>query len=177
MKKVWLTVGVLTAMALPATAVALSSSDFKNAAKYCKAVRAELSVTTFKQTYGTNKHKSNAYAKCVSKQARVEHANHSNAVSDCRDERSQDATAFNQNYGSGHNGANAFGKCVSQKSKAASKDEQEATVNAARACRTERSQGAKAFKDNYGTNRNKSNAFGKCVSQKAKELQAPATLP
>lgn len=171
MKKVWLTVGVLAALALPATAVALSPSDFKNAAKYCKAVRAEMGVATFKATYGTNKKKSNAYGKCVSKQARVEHSNHSNAVTDCRDERSQDVTAFNEKYGSGHNGANALGKCVSQKSKAASADEQEATVNAARACREERSQGAQAFKDTYGTNRNKSNAFGKCVSKKAKELQ------
>jgi hypothetical protein len=171
MKKVWLTVGVLAAMALPATAVALSPSDFKNAAKYCKAVRADAGVTSFKLTYATNKHKSNAYAKCVSKQARVEHANHSNAVNDCRDERSQNATAFNQNYGNGHSGANAFGKCVSQKSKAASNDEQQATVNAARSCRAERSKGAQDFKDHYGTNHNKSNAFGKCVSQKAKELQ------
>jgi hypothetical protein len=177
MKKVWLAVGVLTAMALPATAAALSPSDFKNAAKYCKAVRADLGVSTFKQTYGTNKHKSNAYGKCVSKQARVEHGNHSNAVSTCRDERAQDVTAFNQKYGTGHNGSNALGKCVSQKSKAASEDEQQATVNAARGCREERSQGAQAFKDKYGTNRNKSNAFGKCVSKKAKEPQTPVTLP
>lgn len=171
MKKVWLTVGVLTAMALPATAVALSPSDFKNAAKYCKAVRADLGVTTFKQTYGTNKHKSNAYGKCVSKQARVEHVNHSTAVNNCRDERSQDVTAFNQKYGTNKHKSNAVGKCVSQKSKVASDDEQQATVNAAKTCREERSQGAQAFKDKYGTNRNKSNAFGKCVSKKAKELQ------
>ncbi len=39
-------------------------------------------------------------------------------------------------------------------------------------CRIElKSMGKQAFKDNYGTNKNKSNAFGKCVSAKAKALQ------
>ena len=168
MKKFWL-IG-LVALALPATAAALTSSDYKNASKYCKAVRADVGTTTFRATYGTNKHKSNAFGKCVSGQARVEHANHSNAVSDCRDERAEDTAAFNEKYGTGRNGSNALGKCVSQKSKAASDDQEEATVKAAKACRTERSEDAAAFKAKYGTNRNKSNAFGKCVSKTAKEL-------
>jgi hypothetical protein len=169
MKRLWLTFAVLGALALPATAAAaVSPSDFKDAAKFCKAVRAETGLATFKDAYGTGKKKSNAYGKCVSKQARVEHQNRSNAARDCRDERSLGAPAFNGKYGTGHKQANAFGKCVSQKSRAASKDEQEATVNAAKTCRVERSANAQAFKDHYGTNHNKSNAFGKCVSQHAK---------
>ena len=41
-------------------------------------------------------------------------------------------------------------------------------LNAAKACKAERALGVQAFKDNYGTNANKANAFGKCVSQFAK---------
>ena len=43
--------------------------------------------------------------------------------------------------------------------------------NAAKECRTERGSTAasrEAFRQRYGTNRNKKNAFGKCVSGKAK---------
>ena len=45
---------------------------------------------------------------------------------------------------------------------------QSAEKNAAKACKAERALGAQAFKDKYGTNANKANAFGKCVSQLAK---------
>ena len=37
--------------------------------------------------------------------------------------------------------------------------------NAAMACKAERQLGVQAFNDRYGTNANKSNAFGKCVSK------------
>ena len=46
----------------------------------------------------------------------------------------------------------------------------QATENAAKKCKAERqSMGATAFADRYGTSPNKRNAFGKCVSQKAKQ--------
>jgi Ni/Co efflux regulator RcnB len=38
--------------------------------------------------------------------------------------------------------------------------------NAAKDCRAEKNQDPAAFKEKYGTNENKSNAFGKCVSRK-----------
>ena len=41
-------------------------ADFKNAAKYCKAVRESKGVEAFNAQYGTNKNKKNAYGKCVS---------------------------------------------------------------------------------------------------------------
>jgi hypothetical protein len=44
--------------------------------------------------------------------------------------------------------------------------------NAAQECREERGDTAasrEAFRNKYGTNGNKKNAFGKCVSQKARE--------
>ncbi len=43
--------------------------------------------------------------------------------------------------------------------------------NAAKVCKAERgttAQSIAAFKEKYGTNKNKANAFGKCVSQLAK---------
>jgi len=79
-------------------------------------------------------------------------------------------------YGTNASKKNAFGKCVSQKAKAKEKAqdqndaaEAEAMTNAAQDCDTERSADRKAFEDKYGTNHNKKNAFGKCVSQKSHE--------
>ena len=40
--------------------------------------------------------------------------------------------------------------------------------NAAQECRAEREEDAEAFQETYGTNANKRNAFGKCVSGKVK---------
>jgi Tol biopolymer transport system component len=40
--------------------------DFKNAAKFCKAERAFLGESAFRQKYGTNKNGKNAFGKCVS---------------------------------------------------------------------------------------------------------------
>ena len=71
--------------------------------------------------------------------------------------------------------ANAHGKCVSGKAKAKTAetvDEQvEADISAAKSCKAERKADPAAFKAKYGTNKNKSNAFGKCVSAAAKAQQ------
>jgi hypothetical protein len=89
----------------------------------------------------------------------------------CRAERgSTDATraAFATKYGTNKNKKNAFGKCVSQKAKATVEAGDAAEVAAAKACSTERGTTAAsraAFADKYGTNKNKRNAFGKCVSR------------
>ena len=42
-------------------------------------------------------------------------------------------------------------------------------TNAAKECDAERDGGREAFEEKYGTNKNKKNAFGKCVSEKAHE--------
>ena len=55
---------------------------------------------------------------------------------------------------------------------------QQATKNAAKMCKDERgttSTTIDAFKTKYGTNKNKANAFGKCVSQKVKETTTEST--
>src|SRR5262245_32539775 len=52
---------------------------------------------------------------------------------------------------------------------------QQATKNAAKKCKAERGTTAEsiaAFKTKYGTNANKANAFGKCVSMQTKKIES-----
>ena len=92
--------------------------------------------------------------------------------------------------GSSGQGKNAYGKCVSQHAKenrqeqaAEDRQEDKNQVNAARECRAEKNDPNFAttvsggdnntendtFATYYGTNANHKNAFGKCVSKKARE--------
>jgi hypothetical protein len=70
---------------------------------------------------------------------------------------------------------NGIGKCVSK----LTREEKQNTENAAKACRAEQNDpnfaathDGKSFADFYGKNRNDKNAFGKCVSSKAKAKSA-----
>jgi hypothetical protein len=175
-RKMILAAGVLAAIALPASAAAKppTKADKRHAAKECRAERGTDDATqeAFKTKYKN-------FGACVSARAKQEKAERqearSNAAKDCRAERAEDVDAFRDKYGTNHNKRNAFGKCVSQKAKAekakeddADQQEIEETHNAAQECATERDQDAAAFQDKYGTNHNKKNAFGKCVSGKSK---------
>jgi hypothetical protein len=98
------------------------------------------------------------------------------AAKACKAERqSLGPEAFQKKFGTNHNLRNAFGKCVSAKSKDGddekdeADDEGEKSSGTAKACKAERTSiGADAFAKKYGTNHNLHNAFGKCVSSKAK---------
>jgi hypothetical protein len=165
-----MTLLAVAALAVPVSASAVvSQTDYKNASQFCKALRADMTTALFKQTYGTNKNRSNAHGKCVSKYARVADENHSDAVKACRSERAADEAAFIAKYGTNKNGRNAFGKCVSAQEDQAEEQDHDAILSAAKQCRDERAADATAFRDKYGTNRNKRNAFGKCVSKHARE--------
>jgi hypothetical protein len=173
MKRALTLLAAVAALAVPLSATAsVSQTDFKNAAKFCKALRAEMGTELFKQAYGTNKHKRNAYGKCVSKYARASHENHSNAVKQCKTEQNANESAFVAKYGTNKKGTNAFGKCVSQKEDQAEAADHDAVVSAAKQCRDERAKDPSAFREKYGTNHNKRNAFGKCVSKLAREHQS-----
>ena len=94
-----------------------------------------------------------------------------NAAKKCKDMRKNNASSFASLYGTK---PNAFGRCVSAAAKLQTETESEANEaaedNAAKACKKERGTTAEsmaAFKDKYGTNANKANAFGKCVSKLA----------
>jgi hypothetical protein len=60
-----------------------------------------------------------------------------------------------------------FGRCVS-KMASLTAAQQQATLNAAQKCRAEQLANPAAFTAKYGSNTNKANAFGKCVSKTAK---------
>lgn len=169
MRKV-LFVCLMAILVIPAWAVASAPSPAEHAAavKSCSTERGNMGVPAFKLLYGTNANRSNAFGKCVSKLAQQNAHNTATASSQCRAERKADPAAFASKYGKGKNHANAFGACVSGKAKAAAAKQQAATVNAAKACWTERKADPAAFKAKYGTNPNKSNAFGKCVSGQVK---------
>lgn len=160
------------ALALPGSALAADnkSSAAKGAAKACKAERDAMGKATFRATYGTNKKRRNAFGKCVSKQTRAERADARGASEACKAEREADREAFTAKYGTGKKGRNALGKCISAQRKEAREERSETRVNAAKACKTERRADSDAFREKYGTNRNKRNAFGKCVSQTAKAM-------
>jgi hypothetical protein len=91
------------------------------------------------------------------------------AAKDCKEERgTTDATreAFKAEYGN-------FGKCVSAGARERKAERKAARSSASRDCRGEReAMGLEAFREQYGSNRNGKNAFGKCVSAKAKEQLA-----
>jgi hypothetical protein len=149
-------------------AAATTKSQRHDAVVRCHAQKKALGTKAFRQLYGTNKTRNNAFSRCVAKLARQESENDQNASQQCRAERSADEDAFVQKYGTNHNKRNAFGKCVSQKAKEQSEEEQDETINAAKACLAERKDDPAAFRDKYGTNHNKRNALGKCVSAQLK---------
>jgi hypothetical protein len=104
--------------------------------------------------------------------AKPNRADKQNAAQQCRAERGTTPSsreAFAEKYGTNENNSNAFGKCVSQKTREEHGERHAAARSASRECRAERSElGREAFAQKYGTNRNKRNAFGKCVSAQAR---------
>src|SRR3954447_267865 len=171
--------GALMLMTTPAVASG-STSAKSDAQKQRREERTAMGAQTFRDTYGTNKNKKNAFGKCVSHRRHQNEATEKsakkNAAKDCKAERAADPAAFQQKYGTGKNKKNAFGKCVSQKAREKTKQAEQSQVqaeeNAAKQCKDERAADPAAFQQKYGTNKNKKNAFGKCVSQKAKAQEA-----
>lgn len=94
------------------------------------------------------------------------------------------AANFKSLYAPGGSGANAMGKCVSKHARAAAANR----TNAAKACKAElampeadfrAAHDGKSFAEFYGKNASDRNAYGKCVSSKAKtanEQQEAATM-
>jgi Skp family chaperone for outer membrane proteins len=95
-------------------------ADFKNAAKYCNAVRESKRVAAFQTQYGTNKNKRNAFGKCVSATNRAkakaakdddekaDDGAEAKATAACKKEQSDNAAKFAQDYKN-------FGQCVKDK--------------------------------------------------------------
>jgi hypothetical protein len=179
-------IGIACAAALVA-APAASASDNpdkqarKDAVKTCKELRKAAGKQGFAELYGKK-----GIGHCIkqetrensSEQEQAEETAATNAAKECKAEREADREAFQETYGTNANKKNAFGKCVSQKSKEAREEqeqedaqEDEAHVNAAQQCKEERKADPEAFEETYGTNANKRNAFGKCVSKATREQE------
>jgi hypothetical protein len=68
----------------------------------------------------------------------------------------------------------SFAACVRKTAVEEAQEEQTAHKNAAKECKAERTADPEGFATTYGTNGNKHNAFGKCVSKKAKAKEQAA---
>ena len=94
-----------------------------------------------------------------------------NASKECRAERGMSVAtreAFEARY-------DTFGKCVSTRSREEARERAVAHDNAAWQCKEERGTtdlSRQTFAERYGKNENDRNAFGKCVSEKAKAKKA-----
>jgi hypothetical protein len=96
------------------------------------------------------------------------------AAKECRAERgTTDATreAFAEKY-------KTFGHCVSRRAREERAERRRARSNASKECKAERADAefpaghdGKSFSEYYGTNPNRRNAFGKCVSSKARAVK------
>jgi len=137
------------------------------ASEACKTEKHQMGTKVFKLTY-TAKSTSKAMAACVAKAQPAAATEKENAAQACKAERDADPAAFATRYGTNKNKKNAYGKCVSTKAQEATEQETQDRVDAAKTCKTERDADPAAFADKYGTNKNKKNAFGKCVSATAK---------
>ena len=115
MARVLAFMALVVAVAAPAALAADPvPGDYKNAAKYCKAVRESKGVETFQTLYGKNANKKNAYGKCVSQTAKAKAEKRENAeeqsaaTAACKKEQSDNAAKFAQDYKN-------FGQCVKDK--------------------------------------------------------------
>ena len=80
-------IAVIAALASPLAAVAVgSSTEGPSAAQACQTERMAIGAGAFKDLYGTNASKSNAFGKCVAKKAHARQQNHEDAVAACRAE-------------------------------------------------------------------------------------------
>jgi hypothetical protein len=175
MKSILATTGLAAVLLLPTGVVAKPDQSETNAAKAdCKAERGKSKATRelFRANY-------DGFADCVRPAAADEEAENEkaqkNAAQECKAERTEmGSEAFAEEYGTNENDKNAYGKCVSGKAskKKAAMDAADAqriaeTKNAAKACAAERSEiGRDAFAEEYDTNNDGRNAFGKCVSRR-----------
>ncbi len=74
MRKTFVTLVAGACLAVPAGALAAddAANATPNASQACKQLREKMGEGPFKEAYGTNENKSNAFGKCVSKLAQAQ---------------------------------------------------------------------------------------------------------
>ena len=170
------TIVIAAVLALAAAPTALAgpsptAADRAAAVNDCRILRsappAGMGLEAFRETYGTNANRMNAFGRCVRRMVAAEHANRHEAERECRAERGttpESRAAFREKYGS-------LGRCIRANRREESAEDRERIMNAAETCREERGttdESRAAFNEEYGTNENDRNAFGKCVSRQAR---------
>ena len=166
MKKITVSIGLALALAVPAGAIAKPHPDHadKRAAKAeCKTLRGSTDVT--REAFRTQ---FRSFAACVRK----------TAVEEAQEEQSAFKNAAKECKAQGLHGRE-YGKCVSTTAKAKEhaadeEDAEDATEwkNAAKECDDLRDNHSAEFTATYG---DRPNAFGKCVSTKAREKDEEPT--
>lgn len=165
MKFRWTAIVAVAVLALSGTAFAEGTQEngggtAKNASKLCKQLKAQMGVEAFRKAYGTNHNGRNAHGKCVSKHRQAVKRAIAEAIEQCKAE---------QQAAPGNADKKALRECVKAKLATLLAERRAAFENAAAKCKAERTADPAAFREKYGTNENKRNAFGKCVSKTARE--------
>ncbi len=158
--------GAVLVAANPAVAVAQDQppTPKQSASQACKDERTAMGAETFANTYGTNANKKNAFGKCVSKRAKEAKAEAKTAKQECK--AAAKAIADKSARKAARKACN---KKAEKQVEAEMQETTEERTSAAETCKKEQEADAEAFATKYGTNANKRNAFGKCVSSQAKE--------
>jgi hypothetical protein len=167
----------LTAAALIApAALAAQPSAVPTPTQACKALKTSMGAQ-FSSVY-------KSLGACVSQKTQQAATNLQNASKQCKAEMAMTQAAFMaahggktfaETYGVNVNHKNAYGKCVSARASAAAAQQLAAELSAAKRCKAmladagfAAAHGGKSFKEFFGTGKQKSNAFGRCVVQLAK---------
>ena len=202
MKRIGSVVLTCAAVTCIGAGVALAENPTPNpkqvASKQCTAELHTVGIKQFKMNHGDGPPKwQHAMRNCKGKHENSAENTVNNGAQACKAEQADPNFAtnhggmtFDQFYGTngkeGTNGAdkNSFGKCVSTKVDEALAQQAANLQNAAALCRAERvdanfpaSHSGDSFSEFYGTEKSKhKNAFGKCVSQKAKAQNTPPSV-
>jgi len=167
-----LTIVALLCLVAPAALAAQPGPPGSSSSKACKAQRNAIGMAAFRQLYAPTGTPKAATDACLAQHVLLVSTETKNAAKACKAERGttpETKEAFAETYGTNPNKKNAFGKCVSQKTTEGVTEQQQATLSAAKECKAERGTSAtsrSAFAEEYGTNANGTNAFGKCVAGK-----------
>jgi hypothetical protein len=166
----------VAALMAPAALAAEPSANTPTPTQSCKALKTAMG-TQFATVYKT-------LGACVAQKSQQANLNQQNAAKRCKAELTMTAAefmaahggkTFQQTYGVNVNGKNAYGKCVSALTSAAAKQQLVAELSAAKKCKTmmadqafAAAHGGKTFAEFFGTGKQKSNAYGRCVAQLAR---------
>jgi hypothetical protein len=149
MKKILLVVSIV-ALVVPAAASAKGSGSPKNAAKQCKALRAEMGADAFRAAFAGKRGKS-AFGRCVSAKRKERRDARKAARKACR--------------AKGLRGR-AMKRCFRQELAAAPAPKPAEYQDAVDECRAEQAEDPEGFADEFGDG---SNAFGKCVAHEVSD--------